>query len=134
MAAGSRPTPLAEDGPQEKPDAGIGYELDLALDVPVLQTFEQKAVEEVQASVQALHVVHALGPSVQEHVIVHEIVAVQVVAPSARAVAQEQVIVRVIPRVHSSSSHVQDQVVVHAIPDVFPVCHVQELVSAQRNF
>ena len=59
----------------------------MALDAPVLQMVEEVDDEQVQAYVRALHAVHALGPSVQEEVFVHEIPAVQVVALVAPAVA-----------------------------------------------
>ena len=80
-AAGCRPPALVEPRPQGMPERhlGIGYELLQALDAPVLQMKEEKAVVQVQAYVRALHA-HAVGLSV-------------VGAPFAPAAAQEQVIV-----------------------------------------
>ena len=105
-AAGCRPSALIEPRPQGMPGRhlGIGFQLLQALDAPVLQMMEEKAVD-----------AHAGGLSVCG-------------ALSAPAAAQEQVIVRDIPGVLSSSLHVQEQVLVHASPDVLPAFYVQEQV------
>ena len=119
-AAGCWPPALIEPRPQGMPvrHLGIGYELLQALDAPVLQMMEEKAVVQVLAYVRALHA-HAGGLSV-------------VGAPFAPAAAQEQVIVRDIPGVPPSSLHVQEQVLVHAFPDALPAFHVQEQVIDQE--
>ena len=77
LAAGGRPPALAEPRPQGQVEqhGGLGYELVLALEAPALQMMEEKAVEQVQAYLRALHA-HAGGLSV-------------VGAPFAPAAAQE---------------------------------------------
>ena len=126
LAAGRRPLALAEPRPQGQVEqhGGLGYELVLALEAPALQMMEEKAVEQVQAYLRALHA-HAGGLSV-------------VGAPFAPAAAQEQVIVCDIPGVLSSSLHVipgvlpafhvQEQVIDHEIPDDYGVSRLQEQV------